>query len=175
MSELFDCRFKGSGIKRLIHGCTSTTQMETWSKLAHRQEISMTFRKSYDPFMYVWVRLCVHVDLFKCLLTLFCDFSDNIRLIISHWDKVTVFVSITWKTRFNVPDTPVLQNLTKINNDDGSVTLKWNLINKVMIESIKYIVRYGDEKIILLASQKEFRIPAGYERVKLSVKVSKNV
>ena len=44
-----------------------------------------------------------------------------------------------------------------------------------MIESIKYIVKYGDQKIILLASQKEFRIPAGYERVKLSVKVSKNV
>ena len=68
----------------------------------------------------------------------------------------------------------MLQNLTKTNNDDGSVTLKWNLINEGMIEYIKYIVEYGDKKFILLASQKEFRISAGYERIKLSVKVSKN-
>ena len=68
----------------------------------------------------------------------------------------------------------MLQNLTKTNNDDGSVTLKWNLINEGMIEYIKYIVEYGNKRIILLASQKEFHISAGYERVKLSVKVSKN-
>ena len=68
----------------------------------------------------------------------------------------------------------MLQNLTKTNNDDGSVTLKWNLINEGLIEYIKYIVKYGNKKIVLLASQKEFRISAGYERVKLSVKVSKN-
>lgn len=68
----------------------------------------------------------------------------------------------------------MLQNLTKTNNDDGSVTLKWNLINEGLIEYIKYIVKYGNKKIVLLASQKEFRISAGYEGVKLSVKVSKN-
>ena len=97
-------------------------------------------------------------------------FQNEAKLLVS----VPVFVSITWKIRFDVPDTPVLQNFTKTNNDDGSVTLKWNLINEGMTEYIKYIVEYGDKKFILLASEKEFRISAGYERIKLSVKVSKN-
>ena len=84
-----------------------------------------------------------------------------------------IFLSVMFLICFDIPETPLLQNFTKTYNDDGSVTLKWKLLNEDIIEYITYIANM--EKFTLSSFQTEFHISAGFEIIKLVVQVRKNM
>ena len=86
-----------------------------------------------------------------------------------------IFLSVMFLICFDIPETPLLQNFTKTYNDDGSVTLKWKLLNEDIIEYITYIVQHGNEKFTVSSFQTDFHISAGFEIIKLVVQVRKNI
>ena len=66
---------------------------------------------------------------------------------------------------------PAVSGLRKKNNDDGSVTLKWDAPKGFNTTGARYIVAYEGETYILPIAQTEFVISSGKETKSFSVKV----
>ena len=68
------------------------------------------------------------------------------------------------------PSVIVLKNK---NNDDGSVTLTWEVPNGFKATEARYVVAYEGETYTLPMTQTEFLIPSGKEKKTFNVKVRK--
>lgn len=66
---------------------------------------------------------------------------------------------------------PAVNGLKKKNNDDGSVTLKWQVPEGFKATEARYIVAYEGGTYALPMTQTEFVIPSGNEKKTFSVKV----
>ena len=66
---------------------------------------------------------------------------------------------------------PAVNSLKKKNNDDGSVTLKWEVPKGFNATDARYIVAYEGDTYTLPMTQTEFVIPSGKEKKTFIVKV----
>ena len=66
---------------------------------------------------------------------------------------------------------PVVIGLEKKNNDDGSVTLNWEVPKGFNTTGARYIVAYEGNTYTLPMSQTEFVIPSGKEKKTFNVEV----
>ena len=68
---------------------------------------------------------------------------------------------------------PAVIGLKKKNNDDGSVTLTWEVPNGFNATEARYVVAYEGETYTLPMTQTEFLIPSEKEKKTFNVKVRK--
>ena len=66
---------------------------------------------------------------------------------------------------------PAINGLKKKNNDDGSVTLKWEVPKGFNAAGARYIVAYEGDTYTLPMTQTEFEIPSGKEKKTFNVEV----
>ena len=66
---------------------------------------------------------------------------------------------------------PAVNSLKKTNNDDGSVTLTWEVPKGFKAANAKYIVAYEGSTYALPMTQTEFVIPPGKDEKTFSVEV----
>ena len=66
---------------------------------------------------------------------------------------------------------PAVSGLKKKNNDDGSVTLTWQVPEGFNKTGARYIVAYEGDTFTLPMTQTEFVIPSGKEKKTFSVEV----
>ena len=66
---------------------------------------------------------------------------------------------------------PAINGLKKKNNDDGSVTLKWEVPKGFNATGARYIVAYEGDTYTLPMTQTEFEIPSGKEKKTFNVEV----
>ena len=66
---------------------------------------------------------------------------------------------------------PAVNSLKKENNDDGSVTLKWEIPKGFKASDARYIVAYEGETYTLPMTQTEFVIPSGKYKKTFNVEV----
>lgn len=66
---------------------------------------------------------------------------------------------------------PAVNGLKKKNNDDGSVTLKWEIPKGFIATGARYIVAYEGDTYTLPMTQTEFEIPSGKEKKTFNVEV----
>ena len=66
---------------------------------------------------------------------------------------------------------PAVNYLKKKNNDDGSVTLKWEVPKGFNKTGARYIVAYEGDIYTLPMTQTEFVVPSGKEKKTFSVEV----
>lgn len=66
---------------------------------------------------------------------------------------------------------PAVNGLKKTNNDDGSVTLTWEVPNGFNATEARYVVAYEGETYTLPITQTEFVVPSGKEKKTFNVKV----
>ena len=66
---------------------------------------------------------------------------------------------------------PTVNSLKKKNNDDGSVTLTWEVPKGFKAANAKYIVAYEGDTYTLPMTQTEFVIPPGKDEKTFNVEV----
>ena len=67
---------------------------------------------------------------------------------------------------------PAVNGLKKKNNDDGSVTLKWEVPNGFNAADARYVVAYEGDTYPLPMTQTKFVIPSRKEKKTFNVEVS---
>ena len=66
---------------------------------------------------------------------------------------------------------PAVNGLKKTNNDDGSVTLTWEVPNGFNATETRYVVAYEGETYTLPITQTVYVVPSGKEKITFNVKV----
>ena len=66
---------------------------------------------------------------------------------------------------------PAVNSLKKKNNDDGSVTLNWEVPQGFKATNARYIVAYEGDTYTLPMTQTEFVIPSGKDKKTFNVEV----
>ena len=66
---------------------------------------------------------------------------------------------------------PAVNSLKKKNNDDGSVTLNWEVPKGFKATNARYIVAYEGDTYTLPMTQTEFVIPSGKDKKTFNVEV----
>ena len=67
---------------------------------------------------------------------------------------------------------PAVNGLIKKNNDDGSVTLKWEAPKGFSATDARYVVAYEGDTYTLPITRTKFVIPSGKEKKTFNVEVS---
>lgn len=68
-------------------------------------------------------------------------------------------------------ESPAVYDLKRYNNDDGSVTLKWELPAGFKAANSRYVIAYEGGTYILPITQTEFIIPSGKKEKSFTVEV----